>query len=423
MSKSFLDVGRRTDVGRVRSHNEDSFAIREPEDEKELLRSGRMYLVADGMGGHSAGDVASTAAVQTIIQAYFNQQDPADWKSSLAASIKAANDRIRELADRPGQQGMGTTVVAAAVRDSHALVANVGDSRCYLIRDGKIRQISQDHSWVAEAIAAGHLTPAQARVHPRRNAITRSVGTRSEVTADLFEEEFKRGDVLVLCSDGLCGQVTDDVILSTVKDTAAQKAADKLVELANAAGGPDNITVVVVRNGPPPLRSRVPVGLVALAASCVALSAIGALSAFAMIGPNRNAISQAILQQGPAATETVPALLEGTQQAGGSRGPTSTPAPDSTATPTPDLSTATRTPTSRPVGGGAATTVTATPTRQATTTLTGPAIPSPVRTQPPPQPTPVNTPSFFVATNTPMPSPPPRPSGGGDDDGGGVDRR
>lgn len=420
MGKVILDVGRRTDVGRVRSHNEDSFAIREPENQEELERSGRMYLVADGMGGHSAGDVASTAAVQTIIQSYFAQPDSPDWRISMATAIKAANDRIRELGERPGQQGMGTTVVAAAVRDGKALVANVGDSRCYLIRDGRIRQVSHDHSWVAEAIAAGHLTEAQARVHPRRNAITRSVGTRPDVSADLFEEEFKRGDVLVLCSDGLCGQVTDDVILHTVNGVPAQKAADRLVDLANAAGGPDNITVVVVRNGPPPLRSRIPIGIVAIAASCVGLSALGALTAFAMMGPNRNAITQSILQQGPAATETVPSLLDGTQSAGsGNRGPTSTPAPDSTSTPTPDLSTATRTSTARPIGGTVATTAPATATRQATSVAAQPSAP----TVAPRTPTPATTPSFFVATNTPAPTATQRPPGAGDDDGGGVDRR
>lgn len=212
-----------------------------------MERDGALFVVADGMGGYAAGEVASSVAVQTIAKTYFEAAN-GEALQGLAQAIKDANESILTMArEKPSYQGMGTTIVVAVICQGILYVANIGDSRAYLIRKGRMRQITEDHSWVAEQVRAGVLTQDQARNHIHRNVITRSLGTQSSVVADVFVEPVHEGDILLMCSDGLHGYVSDSVIAEVVRRYEPDAAARYLIDLANEAGGPDNITVSIVR--------------------------------------------------------------------------------------------------------------------------------------------------------------------------------
>jgi Serine/threonine protein phosphatase len=242
-----LDVAQLTDVGRKRPHNEDNMAYVIPKDSQVMARKGALFIVADGMGGHAAGEVASEIAVDTVSNAYY-QDDNDDIPLSLMNAIKRANALIHQrAAENMMRSGMGTTCVAAVIRGSIAYIANVGDSRAYLVRNGLSRQISQDHSWVEEQVRAGLLTKDQARSHAQRNVITRCLGTQSEVEVDVFPEPLQEGDTFVLCSDGLSGPVPEDDLRAIINQYMPSESVYHLVERANANGGPDNITAIVVR--------------------------------------------------------------------------------------------------------------------------------------------------------------------------------
>jgi serine/threonine protein phosphatase PrpC len=242
-----VDVAELTDVGRRRTTNQDNLARRVPDDPEELERSGALFVVADGMGGHAAGEIASTVAVQTITNTYFQSATNGDVLQGLAHAIKSANEAILTIARQNAENtGMGTTLVAAVLCQGILYVANIGDSRAYLIRKGKMRQLTEDHSWVAEQVRAGVLTEEQARSHVHRNVITRSLGTQPNVVADVFVERAREGDILILCSDGLHGFIDDTVIADVAQTMEPTAAAQRLVDLANEAGGPDNITVSIV---------------------------------------------------------------------------------------------------------------------------------------------------------------------------------
>lgn len=241
-----LDVAELSDVGRRRMNNQDNLAKRIPDSQVELDQAGALFVVADGMGGHAAGEIASTVAVQTLTSAYFETPD-IDVLQRLAYAIKRANESILTIArENTEHAGMGTTIVAAVVCQGILYVANIGDSRAYMIRNGKIRQITEDHSWVAEQVRAGVLTESQARNHVHRNVITRSLGTQPNVMADVFVEPVRDHDKIMLCSDGLHGYVEENDIVSIVLDHEPTHAVRKLVDMANEAGGPDNITVTLV---------------------------------------------------------------------------------------------------------------------------------------------------------------------------------
>ncbi len=242
-----LNIAQRTDVGRQRHHNEDNVAYIVPKDALLQAKKGALFIVADGMGGHAAGEVASEIAVSSVSTLYYHDDD-SDVAASLLRSINYTNaiiyQRAREQAEH---NGMGTTCVAAVLLDDKAYIANVGDSRAYIVRHGWVRQISQDHSWVAEQVRAGAMTEADARMHQLRNMITRSLGSLPEVQVDLFIEQVQEGDTLVLCSDGLSGMVNDNEIAQIVEQYPPQECVHHLIERANAHGGPDNITVLVAR--------------------------------------------------------------------------------------------------------------------------------------------------------------------------------
>ncbi|GAC1380751.1 MAG: hypothetical protein NVS4B7_03460 [Ktedonobacteraceae bacterium] len=241
-----LDVAQLTDVGRRREHNEDNMAYVIPKDQQVMAKKGALFIVADGMGGHAAGEVASEIAVDTVSNVYY-QEDGDDVATSLLQAIKRANALIHQrAAENMLRTGMGTTCVAAVLRGNMAYVANVGDSRAYLVRSGQVKQISQDHSWVGEQVRAGLLTDDQARTHAQRNVITRSLGTQADVDIDLFSEQLEEGDSMILCTDGLSGLISDDEIRRTIDQARPQESVYHLVERANENGGPDNITAIVV---------------------------------------------------------------------------------------------------------------------------------------------------------------------------------
>ena len=260
-----LDVAQLTDVGRKREHNEDNMAYVIPKDLQVMATKGALFIVADGMGGHAAGEVASEIAVDTVSNAYY-QSDGDDVALSLLQAIRRANAAIHQrAAENMLRSGMGTTCVAAVLRGNMAYIANVGDSRAYLVRNGQVKQISQDHSWVYEQVRAGLLTEDQARTHAQRNVITRSLGTQIEVEVDVFQEQMQEGDTLVLCSDGLSGLISDEELRRIVDQFVPQESVYHLVERANENGGPDNITAIVVRVQevgvePPGVRHPVQVG-------------------------------------------------------------------------------------------------------------------------------------------------------------------
>jgi serine/threonine protein phosphatase PrpC len=243
-----LDVAQLTDVGRKRPHNEDSMAYVVPKEAQVMAKKGALFIVADGMGGHAAGEVASELAVETVSKLYYLQDDNDDVVTSLLQAIKRANTLIHQrAAENMLRSGMGTTCVSAVLRGNMAYIANVGDSRAYLIRKGKVKQVSQDHSWVEEQVRAGLLTRDQARSHAQRNVITRSLGTQTDVDVDIFAEHLEEGDTLVLCTDGLSGLILEEELSAIVDKYMPQESVYRLVERANENGGPDNITAIVIR--------------------------------------------------------------------------------------------------------------------------------------------------------------------------------
>lgn len=244
-----LRAGVASDIGHVRATNQDSYAV---------LPERGLYVVADGMGGAQGGEVASYLAIETIEESYVEPTVDA-----LTAAIARANDRIHRAAEESGLRGMGTTAVVLARMpaepttgapapegsrpDEQLVVANVGDSRAYLFRDGGLTQITEDHSIVGELLRDGRITEEEAEAHPQRNIITRVLGVYPQVKADLWPVDPVRGDRYLLCSDGLFNEVADDQMAAVLRRLAdPSDAAAELVRLANEAGGRDNITVIVL---------------------------------------------------------------------------------------------------------------------------------------------------------------------------------
>jgi serine/threonine protein phosphatase PrpC len=243
-----LEVAELTDVGRLRPHNEDYVKHHIPSDSGQLDAKGAIFVLADGMGGHQAGEVASKGAVELVIQQYYGDTSH-DVGTSLVRAFRAANQRIYSQAQAdPSKSGMGTTLVAAVLLEHKVYLANVGDSRAYLINHEGIAQISEDHSWVEEQVRAGLLSPEQAQRHPQRNLLTRALGSKPAVEVDLFEGDLNEGDTLLLCSDGLTGRVEDAEIAAIVREHSSTEAARLLVAQANERGGNDNISVMIVRH-------------------------------------------------------------------------------------------------------------------------------------------------------------------------------
>ena len=245
-----LHVAQRTDIGRVRANNEDNLISIVPEDHHLLQEKGALFVVSDGMGGHSCGEVASELAVQKI-KHYYYQDHQHYIPGALQEAIKQANSAIYQMSEKEQAQGeknfsMGATCVAAVLHDQMLYVANVGDSRVYVLHEGQLRQITRDHSVVAQMVERGEITAAEARTHEKRNQIYRSLGL-PEVEVDLFTEPVQEGDTLILCTDGLCNVVEDEELRAIVEQYSPEESVQHLIARANEAGGPDNVTAIVVR--------------------------------------------------------------------------------------------------------------------------------------------------------------------------------
>jgi protein phosphatase len=249
-----LEHAAQTDVGLVRDLNEDAFIV-EP--------SENMYLVADGMGGQAAGEIASAMACEKITDfiVLTSVEAGATWPTSydnllshslnrLQEAFRSANRAIYEAASTdPDKQGMGTTGVCALFEDSTMYLAHVGDSRAYLIRNGSMEQLTRDHSWIHDQVESGLMTEEEAQDHPYRNIITRALGAGSDVRVDLSEHPLEDNDLMLLCSDGLTAMVSDDQIMNLLKDNAEDldAAVKAFIDAANASGGKDNITAILIR--------------------------------------------------------------------------------------------------------------------------------------------------------------------------------
>ena len=236
-----LRAAAATDVGQRRQGNEDRYA---------LAPALGLFLVADGMGGHTAGQVASELAAEATVRAVEALQGASSTLSErLRAAITSANRTIFQTAQgQPEFAGMGTTVVAILSDDRRAALAHVGDSRAYLIRAGRIRQLTDDHSIVGELLRRREISESAAREHPHRHVLTRALGVRETVEPDLAEITPQEGDLFVLCSDGLTAHVENHEICKVVSDLEdLQESCDELIDLANQRGGEDNITVVIAR--------------------------------------------------------------------------------------------------------------------------------------------------------------------------------
>jgi serine/threonine protein phosphatase PrpC len=225
-----LRVGARTDVGRVRQGNEDAFTARDP-----------LYAVADGMGGHQGGEVASKLALERL-------ERVTDGQSDLAEVVRDANRAVfSKASEDPGLRGMGTTLTAVLVQGDRLHWAHVGDSRMYRLRDGRLDRITRDHTVVEQLVEQGRLSPREAEIHPQRSILLRALGVEEDVEVDEGDVDVRRGDRLLLCSDGLTGMVEEDQIQRILAEAKGpQAASDALVAAANDAGGQDNITALVL---------------------------------------------------------------------------------------------------------------------------------------------------------------------------------
>jgi protein phosphatase len=260
-----VEVFGKTDLGRTRDHNEDKFLVADLTRKAASLQPdvrrhdigprGTLFVVADGMGGAAAGELASEMATDTIydhLVKTWNAEDeatPQRFAYRLKEAVEVANSSIHAHAKaHPELRGMGTTTTAAGVLNDHLYLTQVGDSRAYLVRNGEAHQLTKDQSLMQRLVEAGELTEEEAAHSERRNIILQALGPDPKVKVDLTHQEVRRGDLLVLCSDGLSGQVKKEEIAKIVSSASDLSAAcDQLISLANERGGPDNITVVIAR--------------------------------------------------------------------------------------------------------------------------------------------------------------------------------
>jgi PPM family protein phosphatase len=240
-----VQAALRTDVGRIRTENQDFGIVSSPEDEKG--RGEQLIMVADGMGGHRGGATASRLAATTVKSEFY-----ANSAQGVAASLRRAFEQanlkiLGEASSNPELRGMGTTGSAVVVRNNQACIAHVGDSRVYLVRAGRIRQLTDDHSLVASMVREGLLTSKEAETHPRRNVLQRSIGVEKDLEIDVGEPfAIEKGDTFILCSDGLHGLVKENEMLD-VAGQPISDAANEFIRRALERGAPDNVTVIVAR--------------------------------------------------------------------------------------------------------------------------------------------------------------------------------
>ena len=242
-----VDVGAICDIGSVRQVNQDRvLAVIGDAAPADMVG---VFVVSDGMGGHAAGEVAAQMAVDGVRERLLSLTG-AQFLSSpdiMRGLVVDVNLAVHNASLEPGRHGMGATLTVCAVAGSTLVIGHIGDSRAYIMRDGILNQITPDHSWVMEMVAKGLLTREQAATHPRRNVLTRALGIDRRVDAYVGSEKMREGDVLMLCSDGLHGVVTEADIVNVLTRETAQKSCDQLASMANRLGGPDNIGIVIAR--------------------------------------------------------------------------------------------------------------------------------------------------------------------------------
>lgn len=240
-----MEVAKQTDVGRIRSMNQDQIGVFYNKNESPLL------LLCDGMGGHNAGDVASEMAIFQVGVEWEQTEDKSQHEVEqwLIRMITEANRRLVEKSDQyEGLAGMGTTIVAVVIKDSSAIIAHVGDSRAYLFEDHKLQQVTKDHSFVQELLDHNVISKEEAFNHPQKNIVTQTVGVNQEINVEINKIPIVEDDLLLLCSDGLTDMVQDDEIAAILEaHDSVQEISGKLVDAANEAGGKDNISVVLAR--------------------------------------------------------------------------------------------------------------------------------------------------------------------------------
>ena len=231
-----------TDIGSTREMNQDYLYS----SEEAVGKLPNLFIVADGMGGHKAGEFASRYVVETTVRSIEGSKEE-EPITILSESIETANRKLKEYADAHQQmKGMGTTIVAAVIQERTLIAANVGDSRLYVVGD-EITQVTQDHSLVQELVRLGQMDQESAKTHPDKNVITRAVGVSDNVKIDIFERQLNPGEYIVLCSDGLTNMVDDEVILQILHGAGnLSDKAEQLIKLANKNGGKDNITVIII---------------------------------------------------------------------------------------------------------------------------------------------------------------------------------
>ena len=236
------------DAGRVSDVNEDFFTIIEPEEATEAEERGRLFVVADGMGAHGAGEVAARIAVDTIVDIYYSGEGGGDAEDSLRYAVERAHEVIRETSrDNAEYHKMGATLTAMAMIDDRVYVAHVGDTRAYMVRKGELHQLTDDHNWAGEQLRKGAITKVHANTHPRRKVLTRALGQTPQVEVDTVTESIEPGDVFLLASDGLYDTLSETEIERVLLDTAPEMACRELVARANRNGGADNIAAIVVK--------------------------------------------------------------------------------------------------------------------------------------------------------------------------------
>ena len=247
--KPGIEVAALSDIGRQRENNEDSYLYWEPTSDEEFERKGRLAVVADGMGGYEGGQEASRLAVETVREVY-QQAISDDPHTALLTGFTAAHQRILNYAEQhPEFYGMGTTCTALAVRGRRLYFAHIGDSRLYLVRGTHVSRLTRDHSYVGNLVASGIVRSEDAETHPQRHILTAALGAGTEIVVDGGEQGvlLEEGDTLVLCTDGLWGLVSEQELGAVVNGNSTSKSCAVLVDMALTRGGPDNITVQVLR--------------------------------------------------------------------------------------------------------------------------------------------------------------------------------
>ena len=248
-----ISVMAATDIGRVRDHNEDDYVALGGKESPPGVDA--LLVVADGMGGHAAGEVASKMTVEGIVRSLNDQREEVSklegnaFGAFLGKVLGEVNQEVWQAAQEDDKRGMGTTCTLVAIRGDQLFLAHIGDSRAYLLREGERHQVSKDHSWVEDAVDQGVISRDQARTHPNRNVITRAIGLDQQPQIDTYVMPLTDGDLLLLCSDGLNSMIPDEEIQRILAGSGQEEVCQALIDAANDQGGHDNITVLVAKLG------------------------------------------------------------------------------------------------------------------------------------------------------------------------------